>query len=203
MLYRIYKTVTNTTEMKYILYIVIFVFCQKVQSQSDINEEIFLDVVHQSSYSDKNAEIGYLNKVDTGLLNLLLEIFESQSSLVYTAYDRKNGITDSIVLTSTEKKYLIAELKASENFEWNLTDTSGLTTVENTSEHSAVEFLQEDKNRELKIVSKPIFMRDDTIACVFSAHLCCGHIYGHESISLYKLIDDTWTEWIIITIADF
>jgi len=188
--------------MKYIIYILFIGYNTVLQSQTINEEKVFFDIVDQISYSE-NSEIGYFKKVDSGMLNYNLKKFEKLESLTYSMYQRNTKLTDSIKLSPKEKTYLIDELRASVNYEWNLKKKNKLMVVENNSPLSIQDFLMKDRNRELKIISKPIFIRDNSIVCIFSAHLCCGHIYGHTSLSFYKIIDGKWTEWIAILRGDF
>ncbi|WP_298509228.1 hypothetical protein [uncultured Kordia sp.] len=187
--------------MKYIATLLLIICCQNIRSQSVNIEQLFFDIVDLES-SDENSKVGYLKKVHFGMLSFDLKNFEGHKSLTYSTYQRNTKRTDSITLSSTEKKYLITELRASKNFEWNLNRKNKLLVVEN-NESLAVHFLAKNKNSLLKIVSKPIFIRNNTIACVYSADLCCGHIYGHTSLSFYKRINGKWTEWIVICQGDF
>ncbi|MEH6538444.1 MAG: hypothetical protein V7719_18760, partial [Psychroserpens sp.] len=87
-----------------------------------------------------------------------------------------------------------------ENFNWELSNKKNLIQVNKTE---ILEFLKADRNRELKIISKPIFIRNDTIVCLFSTHLCCGDFLGHSTLCLYKKIDGKWKRWIHLTHGDY
>ncbi len=177
--------------MKNILYILILVFCQTMTSQTTESEKIFWDLIDYKLNSDKYSDIGYLDKVDFGTLEYHLSNIKKDSTLKY--YDNRIKKSDSIILSLGEKEYLISELKASENYSWDLADKKKLIKVE---QKNILEFLKGDKKRKLKIISKPIFIRNGKVACVFSVHLCCGHIYGYVSISLYKKTNEKWERWI-------
>jgi hypothetical protein len=177
--------------MKNILYILILVFCQTMTSQTTESEKIFWDLIDYKLYPDKYSDVGYLDKIDVGTLEYHLSNIKKDSTLIY--YDNRIKKNDSIVLSLGEKEYLISELSSSENYSWNLADKKKLIKVE---QENILEFLKADKKRELKIISKPIFIRNEKVACVFSVHLCCGHIYGYVSIALYKKTNGKWERWI-------
>ncbi|MDG5493271.1 hypothetical protein [Psychroserpens sp. SPM9] len=184
--------------MKNLLFILILVFSHTMTSQTSESEKIFWDLIDYKLYPEKFSDVGYLKKVDFGMLSYHLANFEKDSILTY--YQYKNKKTDSITLTKNEKEFLISELKSSENYTWNLANAKKLILVE---ENSELEFLKADKNRELKIISKPIFIRNGKVTCVFSVHLCCGHIYGYVSLSLYKKINGKWERWIPLSEGNF
>ncbi|MFK7750283.1 MAG: hypothetical protein AB8B65_17970 [Kordia sp.] len=188
--------------MKYAVYILFMVLSQNVQSQTPNTEVIFFDIVDLAS-CNKNSEIGYLKKVHLGMFSYDLKNFESHKSLTYRMFQRSTRFIDSIALTPKEKKYLLTELKASKDFEWNLTKKTTLKIADNSRWLTNRDSSKKHRNRRLKIVSKPIFIRNNTIACVYSTDLCCGKINGHTSLSLYKRINNKWTEWIAICQGDF
>ncbi len=177
--------------MKNTLYILLLVFCQIMTSQTAESEKIFWDLIDYKLYPDKYTDVGYLDKVDFGMLEYHLSNIKKDSTLTY--FDNRIKKNDSIILSLGEKEYLISELNSSENYSWNLADKKKLIKVE---KENILEFLKADKNRELKIISKPIFIRHGKVACVFSVHLCCGHINGYVSISLYKKNNGKWERWI-------
>jgi len=166
--------------------------------QSLESEKIFWDLIDFKLNPDTYSDVGYLNKVNFGMLSHHLANFEKDSTLIY--YQNKLKKTDSIILTTNEKEYLISELKKSEHYSWNLSDEKKLMLVEEKGE---LEFLKADKNRELKMISKPIFIRNEKIAFVFSLHLCCGHIYGYVNLSLYHQNNGKWEQWIPISEGAF
>ena len=177
--------------MKNLLYILLLVSSQIMTSQTTESEKIFWDLIDYKLYPDEYSEIGYLNKVNIGTFYRYIDYFKKDSTLTF--YDNNLKKNDSIVFSIEERKYLISELNKSENHAWKLKDQKDLIKVE---EQNMLEFLKADKKRELKIISKPIFIRDKEIACLYSTHLCCGHINGYVSLSLYKKIDGKWKKWI-------
>ncbi len=177
--------------MKNLLYILVLVFSQTMASQTTESEKIFWDLIDHKLNPDKYSDVGYLNKVDFGMLKYHLSNIKKDSALVY--YDNRIKKNDSIILSVEEKEYLISELSTSENYSWNLAEQKKLIKVQ---QKNVLEFLNADKKRELKIISKPIFIRNEKIACLFGVYLCCGHIYGYASISLYKKNDGKWERWI-------
>ena len=106
--------------MKNLLFILILVFSQVMTSQSTESEKIFWDLIDYKLYPEKYSDVGYLKKVNFGMLSYHLANFENDSTLIYYQYKIKK--TDSITLTKDEKEYLISELKASEHYSWNLAD---------------------------------------------------------------------------------
>ena len=180
--------------MKNLLYILLLVFSQKMISQTTEAKNIFWDIIDYKLYPERFSDVGYLKKVDFGMLSYHLENFEKNTTLVY------NKKTDKITITKSEKEYIISELKASKLYSWNLANQKNLKLVEGKDK---LEFLKVDKNRELKIISKPIFIRGGKFACVFSVHLCCGHINGYVNLSFYQKNNGKWEQWIPISEGAF
>ena len=180
------------------IYILFLVFCQTMTSQTTESKKIFWDIVDYKLNPNNHSDIGYLDKVDFKMLDYHLSKIKSDSTFKYFA----NGIekNDSIILSLSEKEYLIAELSSSKNFSWNLTDKKKLRKIE---QENILEFLKADRKRELKIISKPIFIKNNKVACVFSAHLCCGEINGYVNISFYKKTNGKWKPWIPISEGSF
>ncbi|MFY7669519.1 hypothetical protein ACOSP6_00390 [Tenacibaculum sp. MEBiC06402] len=184
--------------MKKTLYILLLFFCQTTTSQTTESEKVFWDLIDYKLYPDKYSDVGYLDKVDFGMLKYQLSKIKKDTNLRY--FDNRVKKNDSIILSLEEKEYLISELNSSENYSWNLAKKKNLIKVER---ENILEFLKADKNRELKIISKPIFIRKGKVACVFSVHLCCGDIYGYVSIALYKRMNGKWERWIPLSEGAF
>ncbi len=181
----------NTNKMKKLIYILLFSLSQFAISQSNKSENVFWDLIDYKLYPEKFSDIGYVKNIDSRMFFYQLKIFEKDSTLIYYNYNIKK--TDSIKFTIEEKKNLIIELKKTDIYTWNLSDEKNLIQVEYSK---ILEFLKSDKNRELKIISKPIFFRNNNIVCLFSVHLCCGHIYGYVNLSIFKKKNGKWEQWI-------
>jgi hypothetical protein len=184
--------------MKKIFYIFILFFSQSIFSQSIESEKVFWDLIDVKLFPDEYTEIGYVKKVDFNTFSYHLKEFKKKSTLTY--YD--NGITKAktITFTKKEKRLLIRELKKSKNYTWNLSNEKELIQVEQSN---ILNFLKADRNRELRLISKPIFIRDNEVVCLFSTHYCCGHYYGHATLCLYKKVDGKWKRWIHLTHGDY
>jgi hypothetical protein len=177
-----------------------FILSQNIISQSNKTEKIFWDIIDYKLYPETCSEIGYVNQIKGGMYSNHLDKFKSDSSLVYYEFKYKNEKVDSIILTVKEKEYLTSELSKPNEFDWNLSDEKNLKQVD---EKDILEFLKRDRNRELKIISKPIFIRNKNIICLFTTHLCCGHILGHSSLSFYRKENNKWLEWIPISAGSY
>lgn len=186
--------------MRILTCILILSLNQNIIGQSNETEKIFWDIIEYKLYPETYSEIGYVKQINVGMYSDDLANFKADTSLVYYEYKYKNEKIDSIILTANEKEYLISELSNSHDYEWGLSDEKNLQQVD---EKDILKFLKKDRNRELKIISKPIFIRDKNIICLFTTHLCCGHILGHSSLSFYKKSDNQWKEWIPIKAGSY
>ena len=186
--------------MRILIYILILTLSQNIISQSNETEKIFWDLIDYKLYPETCSEIGYVKQINVGMYSNHLDKFKADSTLVYYQYKYKNEKNDSIVLTAIEKEYLTTELTKSKEYEWNLSDEKNLKQVD---EKNVLEFLKKDRNRELKIISNPIFIRNNSIICLFTTHLCCGEILGNTSLSFYKKEKNKWKEWIPISAGSY
>lgn len=194
------RVLCGIMNIKFLLCFLVFSNPLRLLCQTSLEMNIFFDVVAQNSNPENESEIGYLKSLDSGILNRSLKDFSNQKSLTYSMLQRNTGKVDSIIISSEEKKYLISQLKKYKNFEWNLKQSNDLVIV---NQDSVLNYLQENNKRKLKMVSKPVLLRNNSIACILSVHLCCGHILGHHSLSFYKNINGKWTEWININGGDW
>ncbi len=180
-----------------LLFLFLF-FNQVITCQVTESEKIFWDLIDYKIYPGNYSDIGYLSKVNLKMFTRKIDYVKKDSTLVY--YNNRITKNDSIVLSIREKEYLISELDASKNYSWSLKNSRKLILVQ---QKNMLKFLKEDRKRELKIISKPIFIRNKQIAILYNVHLCCGHIYGYSSISFYKKNKEKWKEWIPIVESAF
>jgi len=180
--------------MKKIFYIFILFISQSLFSQSIESEKVFWDLIDVKLFPDRYTEIGYVKKADFNTFSYHLKKFKKQSTLTYSVK------AETITFSKKEKRLLIRELKKSKNHTWNLLNEKELIQVEQTD---VLKFLKTDRNRELRLISKPIFIRNNEIVCLFSTHYCCGQYYGHATLCLYKKVDGKWKRWIHLTHGDY
>ena len=177
----------------------------QLYAQTKLEVSVFYDLVNFEVYAENKGKVGYSPKVHLGMFKYHYDNFAKDSlRLQYRAIQKATRKYDTITLTREEKQYLITELKKAQDFEWKLKPNPNLISVAlETSELAILNFLKEDRLRRLKLISKPVFIRNNSIACVYSAHLCCGSFYGYTSLSFYKEVNGIWTEWIHISVGNF
>ena len=180
------------------LLIIFLLVSQFILAQDEI-ENVFLDVIDYRLYPNTCSQIGYLTKVPKGMLDYHLDIIRKNPSLTYYRIEGKQ-IKDSITLNAKEKAYILSEFEASKGYVWEFQENNEQKEVEETR---MLEFLKDDPNRELKVVSKPVFIRNKSLVCLLSTHLCCGEINGYSSISIYRKLDGKWEQWIPLTEGAF
>jgi len=184
--------------MRHLIFFFIFCSTSTIMGQTDRNESIFWDIIDYKLFPDRCTEVAYVKTVDFKMLSYHINNFKKETKRIY--YGHKTNKLDSIIFSKKEKEYIISELSQLADFSWNLEDEKELIPVENSE---LISFLKKDKNRELKIISKPVFIRNGEIACVFSIHLCCGDFFGHASLALYKKPANKWVRWIALSHGDF
>jgi hypothetical protein len=139
--------------------------------------------------STDSSTIFYTDKVDSGMYSYLM----NKSVVKRTIKDINKRNKNKLYLTTAEIKYLKQNLDCNNSQQWpeNL-----FTNSKRIPHDSTYSFLIKDRNRDLYLLSKPIFIRGNTIALFYVAHLCCGDIYGSVDLSFYRKEANKWQKWI-------
>ena len=139
-------------------------------------------------------------KDDTSLLiyakNIPQSMFDFKPSpKKKTIYITKTG-KEKITLSNKEYQFVKAQYKQVREFIWP--DKLFQNSLRITSD-SLAEFLYKDRSRTVYLISKPIFLRNNTIALAHYTRLCCGGIYGDDHLLYFKKESGKWLKWIFIS----
>ena len=182
--------------IKYLTIIILSIQCSF--SQIDEDEKIFWSIVE----GDSTEILGYTKTVHSGMINSSLDHFEENSSLIYHANRRFPN--DSIIFSKEEKKYLIDKSRELISEEWVISKQNSLDIIyPKENGMNCYNYLHENKNRVLYIISKPVYFRNNELCLFFSSRLCCGSILGSTNFSIWRIDNDKWLKWISITRGAF
>jgi len=112
---------------------------------------------------------------------------------------RSSSNNDSIILTNSERDLIILFFRNGENLK--LTDNSTEFTI--VEENQAISHLKSNYGNQVVYISKPLFIRNESLAIAFFANLCCGQIYGYVNFSFYRKENEIWKRWIDISSGAF
>ena len=199
--------------MKKLILILLFLIClqplfscQRAVSKSELeffNETIFLDT----------DSIIYI-KESSGWNNMK-EKLSPKKNYYHDLYNN-----NPFELTSSEYKYILSEIKANENYNW---DSNLFINSERISQSEARKYLKQ-KNRPINIefdsalkrhdtsalinlknrpyfadsFSKPIFFRNNQF-CIIS-YDCVAEDYSsdHGEVAIYKKVNEKWIRWVVL-----
>ena len=117
------------------------------------------------------------------------------NSLTFKSFSSK----DSICLSKMERELIISFFQNADN----LRLTHNPTQFAQIEENMALKHLKVNSENQVIFISKPLFIRDDSLGIVFYANLCCGQFYGYVNLSFYRIVSRTWTRWIDISSGAF
>lgn len=175
--------------MKAFLFIIFLLVSNLVFGQLDSTTFQFLNSVIRRKHD--LSIIFYTDRVDSGMYSYMMN--KSVIKRIITDIDKRNK--DKLYLTSGEIKYLKQRLDSDNSQQWLEDLFINSKRITNDSVRS---FLIEDRNRDLYLLSNPIFIRENTIALFYVAHLCCGGIYGPVDLSFYRKEGNKWLKWICV-----
>jgi hypothetical protein len=122
-------------------------------------------------------------------------------------YDHINN--RQLIITKSELSFIIDNLNALKIEEWNDNIFENSMRIPADSLMHAAISINDYKTpasiRKYKYVwhfSKPILIRNNTIAFVQYAYIC-GPECGNEEIAFYKKMGDRWTKWVLIGGGEF
>lgn len=177
--------------MKVIISIILLLVFNSLYCQVDSTTYQFLiDIINRKS--DTTVLI-YTEKIHP-------EMFDNKP---YLKKITKSEIVDEkklIKLNQREYKYIKEQWGQLKNHEWpaNLFINSLRIKTD-----SLAEFLHQDRSRVVYLISKPIFIRNNSIALVHYSRLCCGGIYGPDEVIFYKKENDRWKKWVFVSQGAF
>ena len=172
---------------------------QKVCPSANVIQDITSKMVLSKMvlYSD-SLETRLLSVCDSGMIEYQLAEFRNHS--------RKYVDTEThavVKFTHSEKDYLIAELRDTQNRTWGKDE---LPSMNKLSPDSLLQYLIGGRGtipmRSVLQLSKPVFIRECSLCLVFSSRFY-GGIYGPVRLAIYKESDGHWSPWITLSEGAF
>jgi hypothetical protein len=158
-----------------------------------------------------NSLYGQVDSLTINFLNDILTRDTVTGLIVYTQLEgpsylgpnvelkRKAGRAGNnkgqISLTNKEYKFIKRQWKSYKGFIW---PDSLLNNSLRIEQDSVYNYLSADKKRNVYQFSKPIFIRNNSIALIHLTTLCCGQIYGSDHLVYFRKDNYGWKKWIFI-----
>jgi len=116
-----------------------------------------------------------------------------------------NDKTLKIALTNEERRFIIDALDSIGNYSWpdNLFNNS--KRINNKDVFATAAWVDDGRNKQRRFVyvfSKPIYIRNNSVALISYARICGGEC-GSTETAFYKRVDGIWVVDIIISGGDF
>jgi hypothetical protein len=186
-------TYVSNNIMKRLQIINLFLLIASNTFGQGFNEEIVNTVLQKEIPNQYNFVIS--NDLDMLFIQRATESLYSKQQ-TFTDYYYKNNV---ITLSSSEKEYLVKNLKEQYKATWNLNQIGKMKILDSESAkiHAA-----ENLNNGYIFISKPILIRDNKIALIYFGYVV-GEAkldkpwHGVTSLALYKLnSENKWEKWI-------
>ena len=205
--------------MKYSIFLfLIFTLFNSSLAQIDRSELIFLEGLIRNNYPEGN--IIFTDKINKNDLDKIKSKFKKN-----TIYDiSKTRNQNYIIFTKQEKKYLFQQLEIASRPCWKETifpgaqlilEEDALNYIKKTTQEYLENFNKptNTENDRMNLIknyqrptifkfSKPIYLRNRSICLVYFASIC-GNPCGFEELCFYKIANNTWSKWIVVSSRQF
>jgi hypothetical protein len=173
--------------MKFNLSIILLCFFSNVYAQVDSATYQLLNAV---VYRDRKTDsLFYTGKMDEGMFDRKF----CPGKFTRNPEDYDNNF---IRLTAREHRYIKRQWMLLKDNEWPTDLFANSWRIKMDS--SLAYFLSQNRSRVVYLFSKPIFIRNNTVALVYNIRLCCGGIYGPYELVYYRREGDTWKKWVFV-----
>lgn len=175
-----------------------FLICLWTELNSQIPDvsKFQIDLIHRQ-VMDYSGEIRIAESLDSNWIDYHLGVLTDTITTRLTFHTPQHH--DSLTFTEQEKDSILLFFRNIKN----------LTFSDNTKRFQIVPaneislHLQKDFENQVVFVSRPLFIREGTVAVAFFANFCCGGINGPAHLSLYREENAIWTRWIYLSAGEF
>ena len=205
--------------MKYSISIfLIFTLFNSSLAQNDRSELIFLEGLIRNAYPE--GKIIYTDKINKNDLDKIKSRFKKN-----TIYDiSKTRNQNYIIFTKQEKKYIFQQLEIASRPCWKenifpgsqlILDEDALNYIKKTTQEYLENFNKPTNtdNDRMNLIknyqrptifkfSKPIYLRNRSICLIYFTSIC-GNPCGFEELCFYKIANNTWSKWIVVSSRQF
>lgn len=163
------------------------ILVSNVSAQTDsITKALLNDVINRKS---DTSVIAYLDKISPLMYDDMERFVRNKK--VWDTKQKKYVFT----LSKKEQKSILTQLASVRETVW---DDNLFPKSERIIDDKFREYLKEHSTREVYIFSKPVFIRNNTIALFYLVRLCCGGVHGPIEWSYFKKTNDGWIQWDIV-----
>ncbi|MBM6498723.1 hypothetical protein [Flavobacterium macrobrachii] len=172
----------------------LFTFFSSYANCQNINLDYLLANQIIESRVIKISGVSLLENTNYQLIDFHLKKLRFKKSKTFIS---KDNLNDKITLSEKEGIDIINQIINDNNHSWKAEMIDSADIVDNYSSREAMK--KKDKKQTLIIISKPVFIRDKTIAIVYFGNFIYYKEYGYSDFCFYKLINGVWTKWIEIS----
>lgn len=183
------------------VYLQVLVICLigwSIQGQvnDSLAQKFVLDLMEHQTL--RHCELRIISPIDSGFFIDGIKILDSLKEYKFVVDNR--NYHDSIIISEEEKLQVLTSLKEPHTWSKDMRIAEKYRPLTNDS---LMQYLAYDVENTIALISKPVFLRDSTVAVCYFVNLCCGHIYGYLNFSFYKIENGIWTRWIDIRSGAF
>jgi|GEM_PF-2456070 len=154
--------------------------------------EILSDIIRPEAFN--KGETFIAAKIDSANVEHLLKLILEKPYIT-----NFNNQKENLIITAEELEYFAKYVRKQYQDEWKEGDFNNRKVIEQSN---ILECLYQDINRQVVMVSDPIFKSDQTIF-VYLANLCCCGAYGSSGLYLYTKKDGVWKKSFKIIEEDY
>jgi hypothetical protein len=186
-----------------LMFVFIFFSCEG-QNISLESRNFILDFYKKETKS-ANSFI-YSKGIDSYWLDELKKTICNTDTLrKYLTIDNKRKITDSLILTKNEKKFILDQLEfQTDTSQWNnLNINNSLAINQDTikaifkNKKKMWSYFYAKYKTDLKSFSIPIIIRNNSL-CIFYNDVNCGDLCGEGKFAIYRKENDKWIVWFVL-----
>ncbi|NUY82752.1 hypothetical protein HUK80_17750 [Flavobacterium sp. MAH-1] len=179
--------------MKYIFVSILLISLNISFSQNQDDNKIIIDnLLKDGSYGD--GELRIIPKLEKKIVEFELENLKNNKEF-FSPIDK----SDRISITKEEQKKIIQEIQMQygKTLDTKLFSSNKWISIDYIKSYLEEKTEYNNSNR-VMMISKPVYIRNNTICVVYFMHLCCGS-GGQTSLWFYKKENGNWDKWIPIS----
>ncbi|MBE8726116.1 hypothetical protein [Flavobacterium hungaricum] len=153
--------------------------------------ELLSDIIRPEAFK---LETFIATKIDSANVEHLLKLILEKPYITNFSNQERD-----FIITGEELEYFAKNLRKQYQLEWKEDDFNNRKVIQQSD---IPECLDQDINRQVMMVSHPIYKSDQTIF-VYLANLCCCGAYGNSGLFLYTKKDGIWKKSFKIIEEDY
>lgn len=177
-----------------LIFLVLYTHLSFSQNESLIKQFV-IDILKAERPINKGQTVKIKTSLSKNWLGNFTSSFKTNNERRYIKLQRKTHQNDTFTITRKERRQIMKFLKQRNKLDF---EKLGIKNVESTKEENWSVLTLEWKKYAYLEITKPIFLRNNSIAVCSEVYLCdanCGYTY----FGFYKLIDGKWRQWIPVS----